>query len=247
MHRDHDSHSPRRRASALIRDDSGRVLTVCHTKHDRYWLPGGYVRPRETPRNAVEYEVRRLTGHTMKPRGLLVLEHRYVEGEKPTTEFVYAVRPVPTGIKIVLPEPDGRRPEILAYRWLTLDEAVEVCVLDAHMRLLKEPRVRQASIGSHCSALLALQIRAAVQAEATGTFIELTNGLPEGHAEPRQQPPVEDEADGMPDQVALRPPARTDADRPWTTPPPRPAMAAGTGPVVAGPAPLPTCAEAEQR
>ncbi|MEV4868600.1 NUDIX hydrolase [Streptomyces syringium] len=243
MQRDHD---PRRRASALIRDDSGRVLTVCHTEHDRYWLPGGYVRPGETPRNAVEYEVRRLTGHTMKPRGLLVLEHRHVDEEDPTTEFVYAVRPVPQDIKIVLPGRDGRSPEIWAYRWLMLDEAVEVCVLDPDVRLLKEPRAARASIGSHCSPLLALQIRAAVEAEATGTFIELTNGLPAGNTEPRQQPAVKDEADGMPDQ-ALRPPARPDADRSRTAPPPRPAMVTGTGPLVSGPAPLPTCTEAEQR
>ncbi|MGX8910290.1 NUDIX domain-containing protein [Streptomyces netropsis] len=243
MQRDHD---PRRRASALIRDGSGRVLTVCHTERDRYWLPGGYVRPRETPRDAVEYEVRRLTGLTMKPRGLLVLEHRDVDEEVPTTEFVYAVRPVPQTIKIVLPGRDGRSPEIWAYRWLTLDEALEVRVLDARVRLLKEPQAGPASIGSQCSPLLALQIRAALEAEATGTFIELTNGLPEGYAEARQQPPLEDEPDGMPDQ-ALQPPARPDADRSWTAPPPRPVMAAGTGPVASRPAPLPTCAEAEQR
>ncbi|MBP2400740.1 NUDIX domain-containing protein [Streptomyces syringium] len=216
MQRVYDSRGPQRRASALIRDDSGRVLTVCHTERDRYWLPGGYVRPRETPRDAVEYEVRRLTGHTMKPRGLLVLEHRDVEGEEPTTEFVYAVRPVPQDIKIVLPEPDGRSPEIWAYRWLMLDEAVEVCVLDAHVRLLKEPQGRQASIGSHCSALLALQIRAAVEAETTGTVIELTNGLPAGNAEARQQPAVEDKADRVPDQARPAPPGHMEY-APWLT------------------------------
>ncbi|MGX8910224.1 NUDIX domain-containing protein [Streptomyces netropsis] len=187
MLRDNDSRDPRRRASALIRDGRGWVLTVCHTEDGRYWLPGGYVRPRESPRDAVEYEVRRLTGLTLKPRALLVLEHRDVEGGEATTEFVYAARRVPKDVRIVLPEPDGRSPEICAYRWLMLDEAVEVRVLDACVRLLREPRDGPPSINSHCSPLLALQIRAAAEAEASGTFIELANGLPTGNAEARQR------------------------------------------------------------
>jgi ADP-ribose pyrophosphatase YjhB (NUDIX family) len=66
--------TPRMAAGLLVRDESGRVLLVKPTYKQGWDIPGGYVEPGESPRQACQREVQEELGSTLPVGRLLVVD-----------------------------------------------------------------------------------------------------------------------------------------------------------------------------
>lgn len=66
--------TPRVAAGVLFRDDSGRVLLVKPTYKDGWDIPGGYVEPGESPKQAAARELEEELGLTQSIGRLLVVD-----------------------------------------------------------------------------------------------------------------------------------------------------------------------------
>lgn len=66
--------TPRVAAGVLFRDGSGRILLVKPTYKDGWDIPGGYVEPRESPKQAAAREVKEELGLTPSIGRLLVVD-----------------------------------------------------------------------------------------------------------------------------------------------------------------------------
>jgi 8-oxo-dGTP pyrophosphatase MutT (NUDIX family) len=81
--------------SAIIRDDSERVLFIRRADDGRWGLPAGAVDPGETPAQAIVREVREETGLVVRPARVAGVfggqgyRHRYPNGDE--AEWVVAV------------------------------------------------------------------------------------------------------------------------------------------------------------
>ena len=80
---------PRVAAGALFFDDEGRVLLVKPTYKDGWDIPGGYVEPGETPREACEREVAEELGIRPKIGQLLVADWAPSEAEGDKILFIF--------------------------------------------------------------------------------------------------------------------------------------------------------------
>jgi len=82
--------TPRVAAGALIRDAAGRVLLVKPTYKDGWDIPGGYVEPGESPRQACIREVREELGISPPIGRLLVVDWAPSDAESDKILFVFA-------------------------------------------------------------------------------------------------------------------------------------------------------------
>ena len=80
---------PRVAAGALFFDDIGRVLLVKPTYKERWDIPGGYVEPGETPRQACQREIREELGLTVEVGNLLVVDWAPMPSEGDKLLFVF--------------------------------------------------------------------------------------------------------------------------------------------------------------
>jgi 8-oxo-dGTP diphosphatase len=80
---------PRVAAGALFTDEDGNVLLVKPTYKDGWDIPGGYVEPRETPREACAREVNEELSLTRPIGGLLVVDWAPSESEGDKVLFVF--------------------------------------------------------------------------------------------------------------------------------------------------------------
>jgi 8-oxo-dGTP diphosphatase len=80
---------PRVAAGALFFDDEGRVLLVKPTYKDGWDIPGGYVEPGETPREACEREVAEELGIRPQIGQLLVADWAPSEAEGDKILFIF--------------------------------------------------------------------------------------------------------------------------------------------------------------
>ena len=96
---------PRVAAGALFFDDEGRVLLVKPTYKDGWDIPGGYVEPGETPREACEREVAEELGIRPKIGQLLVADWAPSEAEGDKILFIFDGGLIDTQVEeqVVLP------------------------------------------------------------------------------------------------------------------------------------------------
>jgi 8-oxo-dGTP diphosphatase len=81
--------TPRMAAGVLFRDDAGRVLLVKPTYKAGWDIPGGYVEPGESPKQAAHREVREELGITPPIGRLLVVDWAPHPSEGDKVLFVF--------------------------------------------------------------------------------------------------------------------------------------------------------------
>jgi 8-oxo-dGTP pyrophosphatase MutT (NUDIX family) len=107
-------------AAVLVLDTCGRWLILRH--RDRWQLPGGLVKPGESPRQAAAREVREETGLTVAPGGLLVADWCAPDGPRRRGRFalVFSTAPVPDQAPVVLQDDEADE-----YQWAPPGLAVQ--------------------------------------------------------------------------------------------------------------------------
>jgi 8-oxo-dGTP pyrophosphatase MutT (NUDIX family) len=144
---------PRKRsgAGALITDPAGRVLLVEQTYRETWEVPGGVVEEHETAPAACRRECREELGIEVPVGRLLVVEHQTDAGLRGDSVMYLYDGGVLEDASALRPAPD----EIAAVHFVSAD------TLDAHL-----------------TGKLARRVRAALDARARGTVIELDDGVP---------------------------------------------------------------------
>jgi 8-oxo-dGTP diphosphatase len=140
-------------ASALLRDESGRVLLVDPSYKDPWDLPGGAVEAEESPHAACHREVAEELGLDRPPGRIVAVDWVPSRPERPEgVVIVYdgGVLSAADITEIVLGDD-----ELDGYAFVGADELTELV-----------------------TPLLARRIRACIQAVADGTVAALENGVP---------------------------------------------------------------------
>lgn len=121
--------TPRVAAGVLFRDDAGAVLLVKPTYKAGWDLPGGYVEPGESPKQAAQREVREELGFEAKIGELLVVDWapHPVEGDK--LLFVFEGGEVPGELRPAAPD------EIELVRFWAPDDLREALPQRLHSRV----------------------------------------------------------------------------------------------------------------
>lgn len=96
--------TPRVAAGVLFRDDAGAVLLVKPTYKAGWDLPGGYVEPGESPKQAAQREVREELGFEAKIGELLVVDWAPHPNEGDKLLFIFAGGQVPGGLRPAAPD-----------------------------------------------------------------------------------------------------------------------------------------------
>lgn len=93
-------------ASALITDESGRILLVDPNYREHWTLPGGVVEQDEPPHLACEREVTEETGLRLSAGELLACQWNAPRGERPRAfmSFVFDCGRIPSDSTIILQE-----------------------------------------------------------------------------------------------------------------------------------------------
>lgn len=81
--------TPRVASGALFHDAQGDTLLVKPTYKPRWDIPGGYVEPGETPRQACQREIREELSLDLSPRRLLVVDWAPAADEGDKVLFVF--------------------------------------------------------------------------------------------------------------------------------------------------------------
>lgn len=76
-------------SGALILDNDGRILIVKPTYKDGWLIPGGSVEESESPRVGCEREIFEEIGLKISVGRLLVVDHRFVAGERDALHFIF--------------------------------------------------------------------------------------------------------------------------------------------------------------
>ena len=140
-------------ASALFRDESGRVLLVDPSYKDRWDLPGGAVEAEESPHAACRREVAEELGLDRSPGRIVAVDWVPSRPERPE------------GVVIVY---DGGI--------LSAAETKEIVLGDDE--LAGYAFVEPAEVAERVTPLLARRIGACIQAVADGAVAALENGVP---------------------------------------------------------------------
>lgn len=74
---------------AAVFDDEERILMVRETADGRWTLPGGWIDVGESPREAVEREVREETGYRVRARKLAAVYDKLRHGHPPAPDHAY--------------------------------------------------------------------------------------------------------------------------------------------------------------
>lgn len=90
---------PRVAAGALFFDADGNVLLVKPTYKDGWDIPGGYVEPEESPREACEREIQEELGLTRAVRDLLVVDWAPSTAEGDKLLFVFDGGELDSGVQ----------------------------------------------------------------------------------------------------------------------------------------------------
>lgn len=129
--------TPRTAAGVIFTDRRARVLMV-HTTYKDYWdIPGGYVEPGESPREAALREVREELGLSIVVTKLLAVDWAPSEAEGDKLLFLFAGPELPEDVAFEFS--DG---EIDEARYVAVDELPEYTI----ERLAR--RLRSALAGS---------------------------------------------------------------------------------------------------
>ncbi|MGK4219260.1 NUDIX domain-containing protein [Kocuria marina] len=132
-------------SAAIIRDESGRVLTVEPNYKDDWTLPGGTVEAGEDPRTGCFREVVEEVGLHLEGGRLLAVSHGVSMGMwGDSVSFLYDGGQIPSDTPITVQEE-----ELLSYRWVAPEDLETVL-----------------------SSGMAQHIRAALDALRSGTVVE---------------------------------------------------------------------------
>lgn len=135
--------TPRVASGVLFRDKDGRVLLVKPTYKAGWEIPGGYVEPRESPKDAARREVLEELGIDVRIGRLLVVDWAPHPREGDKLLFIFdggvlndlpVSSAAPAEIEEVRFWTDGQLPELLPDRLLTrVMSALHVDVHDAYL------------------------------------------------------------------------------------------------------------------
>ena len=115
--------TPRVAAGVLFHQGKSRVLMLRTTYKDYWEIPGGYVQPGESPRQAAHREVAEELGIDVPVGRLLVVDWAPSEQEGDKLNFVFDGGELPAGTEFTFA--DG---EISLARYVNLDEVDEYTV-----------------------------------------------------------------------------------------------------------------------
>jgi ADP-ribose pyrophosphatase YjhB (NUDIX family) len=113
--------TPRIAAGVLFRDEAGRVLLVKPTYKAGWDIPGGYVEPGESPKQAAQREVREELGLDVRVGPLLVVDWAPHPDEGDKVLFIFSGGKLGTGIDISPAAPD----EIAETRFWSLTDLAD--------------------------------------------------------------------------------------------------------------------------
>ena len=137
-------------SGVLITDPLGRVLMVEPTYKPTWEVPGGVTEEAESAPAAARRECVEELGIAVQVGRLLVVEHQTIPGRGDSIMFTYEGGELPAGVSMKLPAA-----ELRSYQFVAAEELDTITV----------PR-------------LANRLRAALRARATGTVVELVDGIP---------------------------------------------------------------------
>lgn len=134
-------------ASALIRDESGRILAVKPNYRDGWALPGGTVEAHEAPQDGCFREVLEEVGLHLEPGRVVMIYHGLDMGVwGDSTYYLYDGGVIATDTPITLQEE-----ELIEYAWLSEDQLEEhfgrafAARLSASLRALETGEVLELS------------------------------------------------------------------------------------------------------
>ncbi|WP_312869003.1 NUDIX hydrolase [Amycolatopsis pithecellobii] len=115
--------TPRTAAGVIFTDEQARILMV-HTTYKDYWdVPGGYVEPGESPREAAQREVREELGLSIEVGKLLAVDWAPSEAEGDKLLFLFAGPRLPQDVAFKFS--DG---EIDEARYVEVDDLAQYTI-----------------------------------------------------------------------------------------------------------------------
>jgi 8-oxo-dGTP diphosphatase len=108
--------------------------------HDLWVLPGGYLKPEESLKEALVREVKEETGLKILPTRLIgVYDDSFSKEDEPTRHVIIAYEAIVVDGRIVFSQ------EATAYTWMSVEEALRSQVPDVFKRILGEFRNQRAN------------------------------------------------------------------------------------------------------